>query len=317
MTRHRTIVALAEEYLAARRALGFALRIDGQQLLAFARYADRCGHRGPLTTALAVRWATRSAMASPIGRARRLDVVRPFARYLAATDSGTEIPPPALLGPSHRRLPPHVYSREEITALLRAAAALSPLGGLRPRTYTTLFALLMCTGLRVSEALRLVQADVDLAARVLTVRETKFRKTRLVPLHPSASRALGRYAAQRDRVHPQPPQPTFFLSEAGRPLAYSTVRTTFLRLRQALGWCRPGHRPPRIHDARHTFACHRLQRWYRDGTDVDQHLLALSTYLGHAKVSDTYWYLTATPGLLRTPAARFERFAQRGEGAQP
>jgi integrase/recombinase XerD len=243
--------------------------------------------------------------------------VRPFARYVAASEPRTEIPPLGLLGPSHRRLPPHIYSREEIAALLRAAAALSPIGGLRPRTYTTLFGLLVSTGLRISEALRLAQADVDLAAGVLTVRETKFRKTRLVPLHPSASRALGRYAAQRDRVHRQPPQPTFFLSEAGRPLAYSTVRTTFLRLRQALGWCRPGHRSPRIHDARHTFACHCLQRWYQDGADVDQHLLALSTYLGHAKVSDTYWYLTATPGLLGTPAARFERFAQRGEGAQP
>ncbi|HYS19639.1 MAG TPA: tyrosine-type recombinase/integrase [Gemmatimonadales bacterium] len=317
MSRHRTMVALAAEYLAARRALGFALRIEGQQLLTFARYADRGGHRGPLTTALAVRWATRSPVASPIGRARRLDTVRPFARYLAATEPRTEIPPTRLLGPSHRRLPPHVYSSEEIRALLRAAAALPPVGGLRPLTYATLFGLLACTGLRISEALRLARSDVDLAARVLTVRETKFRKTRLVPLHPSASRALGRYAAQRDRVHPRPAWPRFFLSEAGTPLAYSTVRTVFLRLRQALGWCRAGERPPRIHDVRHTFACHRLQRWYQDGADVEQHLVALSTYLGHAKVSDTYWYLTGTPTLLGTTAARFERFVRCGEGVQP
>jgi integrase len=201
--------------------------------------------------------------------------------------------------------------------LLRAAAALSPLGGLRPRTYVALFGLLACTGLRVSEALRLAWADVDLATRVLTIRETKFHKTRLVPLHPSACRALRRYAAHRDRVHPRPVHPRFFLSQAGTPLAYSTVRTTFRHLRQALGWCGAGGRPPRIHDLRHAFVCHRLQRWHQDGADVEQHLVALSTYLGHAKVSDTYWYLTGTPGLLGATAARFEHFVQRGEGAEP
>lgn len=317
MSGRRTFVSQVEEYLAERRALGFALRIEGQQLLAFARFVDRSGHRGPLTTALALRWAMRSKKASPIGRARRLDLVRPFARYLAASEPRTEIPPTGLLGPSHRRLPPHVYSPEEVAALVRAAAALSPVNGLRPYTYATLFGLLACTGIRVSEALHLQQSDMDSARRLLTVRETKFRKSRLVPLHPTANRALGCYAAHRDRIHPRPGQPAFFLSQAGLPLAYSTVRATFLRLRRSLGWCRQGQRPPRIHDLRHTFVGHRLQRWYQDGADVEQHLLALSTYLGHGKVSDTYWYITGTPGLLAATAARFEHFIRRDGRSRP
>jgi len=310
------MVSLVEEYLAARRAVGFALRIDGRQLLAFARYAERLGHRGPLTTALAVRWATRSE--TPLGPARRLEVVRPFARYLSAVDARTEIPLPRLLGPSHRRLPPHIYSPREIRALLRAAAALTPAAVLRPPTYPALFGVLAATGLRVSEALTLARADVDLAEGVLTIRETKFRKSRLVPLHPSVTRALRRYTAQRHGYHPRPATPAFFLNEAGTPLCYSTVRTTFLRLQRALRWtARAGARPPRIHDMRHTFVCQRLLRWYRDGADVDHHIAALSTYLGHAKVSDTYWYLTGIPELLALTAARFERFAHRGPGAQP
>lgn len=317
MSARRTMVARAQKYLAARRALGFALRIEGQQLLAFARYADRCGHRGPLTIALALRWATRSATAGPIGRARRLDVVRPFARYLAADEPGTEIPPGGLLGPSHRRLPPHVYSCDEIASLLRATAALGPPRGLRPHTYTTLFGLLACTGLRISEALKLTRSDADLAGGVLTIRATKFRKTRLVPLHPTASLALARYAERRDRVHPHSSVPNFFLGQTGAPLAYSTVRTKFLRLRRDLGWNpRSPGRAPRIHDIRHTFVCRRLQSWYENGNDVEHQVLALSTYLGHAKVSDTYWYLTATPALLAIIANRFEQSARSNAGGQ-
>jgi integrase len=168
--------------------------------------------------------------------------------------------------------------------------------------------LLAASGLRVAEALRLTRADVDLDGGVLTVRATKFRKFRLVPLHTTATAALRAYTEYVDRAVPGLMAPTFFVSMRGTPLAYSTVRTVFRRLSHALGW--DTHTPrPRIHDLRHTFACRRLQQWYEDGVDVAPRVAALATYLGHAKITDTYWYLTGTPELLALAAARFETFA--------
>jgi integrase len=300
-------------YLAYRRNLGYALHIEGAELLRFARYADERGHRGAITTDLALRWATLPRQASPLYRARRLEIVRCFAKHQSAIEPATEIPPTGLLGPAHRRTTPHIYSPDEIAALVASAAALPPTTGLRPRTYSTLFGLLACTGLRISEALRMAGVDVDLQRGVLTVRLSKFRKSRLVPLHPSAVEALRRYAGQRDRRFGASATRSFFLSEGGRPLVYFTVRTAFRKLSRRLGWTGRGTaREPRLHDLRHTFACRRLLRWYEEGADVDQRIAALSTYLGHAKVSDTYWYLTATPELMAVAATRFERFAQGG-----
>jgi integrase len=179
--------ALVDTYLAARRSLGFDLRIEGRQLRAFARFADETGHRGPLTVAVAVRWAQRTRRDTRLTWARRLQTLRPFMKYCAQFDSGTEMAPSGLFGPVHRRLVPHIYTDAEVTALVAAAAQLPPVTGLRlrARTYATLFGLLASTGLRISEALALTPTDVDLPAASLTVRQTKFRKSRLVPLHPT------------------------------------------------------------------------------------------------------------------------------------
>src|SRR5262249_3323306 len=160
-------------------------------------------------------------------------------------------------------------------------------------TMATLLGLLACTGLRISEALRLQRSDVDLDGGLLHIRLTKFRKARLVPLASSAASALRAYAARRDRRASAPPTPAFFLVEGSRPLTYSKVRKAFGRIRIRLGWT--GRRRPRIHDVRHTFACRRLLQWHRDGVHVDTRLVDLSTYLGHAKVTDTYWYLSGFP----------------------
>ena len=312
------MVDLVEEYLDYRRRLGFRLRVEGQMLLDFARYADRTGHRGPLTTELAVCWARLPADTTPLYQARRLEVVRCFARYRAIFDPGTEVPPERFLGSAHRRTAPHIYSEAELASLLAAARRLSSPIGLRPRTYATLIGLLSCAGLRISEALKLTRSDVDWHQGTLTIRETKFHKSRLVPLHPSAIRALLEYARFRDGRHPAPRTDAFFVSDGGTPLAYSTVRTAFRKLCGPLfGPRRPGARAPRIHDLRHTFACRRLLRWYADGTDPDHAVAALATYLGHAKVSDTYWYLTGIPELLALAAARFERFAAPDHGGPP
>lgn len=302
------LVPLAEAYLALRRKLGFVLLKDSQRLLSFARYRDGIGHSGPLTTELAVQWARLPKTDNPTYWAIRLDVIRRFARHLRLLDPQTEIPPQGLLGPSCRRREPHIYSDIEITALLGAAAKLQPADGLRPRTFTCLYGLLACTGLRISEALRLKRPHADLTTGVLTIVETKFSKSRLVPLHPSATRALKAYAEMRDCYFPLAHAQEFFLTDPGIPLKYKAVRQTFAELRHCLGWVGvAGRRPPRIHDLRHTFACRRLLAWYQEGADVDLKVPALSTYLGHVGVSSTYWYFTAVPDLMATAAARFEQ----------
>lgn len=315
MTYRPTFVALVEEYLALRRRLGFALVTQGRMLLAFASHADRVAPGGPLTVDLAVQWAASCRSRDPSAAARRLDVVRGFARHRALFDPTTEVPPLGLLAPRYRRKPPHIYSASEIAALLRAAAGLRPRGGLQPRTFVTLFGLLAATGLRVSEARRLTCRDIDLRAGVVTVREGKFRKSRLVPLHPSVLAALRRYDAERDRCPVAPRSEYFFRTERLAALSRMAVQRTFAKLRRRLGWTAEGRtRLPRLQDMRHTFVVHRVQRWYEQGADVDRQMTHLATYLGHAKVTDTYWYLTAVPELMALTARRFERFA-RDQGA--
>jgi len=311
MSSLKTMREWAEEYLTHRRALGFELRVEGRQLLQFAAYADALGQTRPLTVELALRWARLPEKATPLYWARRLEVVRLFARYMSQFEPSTEVPGPKLLGSAHHRNPPHIYSDGEIRALLHAAAHLSPANGLRPRTYTVLFGLLACTGLRVGEALKLDQPDVDLDGGTLTVRLSKFRKSRLVPLHPSAIEVLRRYVQCRDRYYPVPHSPAFLIGEAGNRLAYSTVRHAFNQLRSQLRWSPDvSGRLPHIHDLRHTFACRRLLTWCEARIDVHHAMTALSTYLGHAKASDTYWYLTATPELLAVCGEQFEEFTR-------
>jgi integrase len=276
----------------------------------FARYAALAGHKGPLTTELAVRWAKLPQDADPRYWANRYEIVRRFAEYRFLFDPATEIPPKGLLGPSKRRLSPYIYSDGEITAFLQAASQLAPTDGLYPLTYVTMFGLLVSTGLRISEALNLSRQDADLRTGVLTIRETKFRKSRLVPVHPSTLQALRRYIKLRDSYHPGTRSKTFFLSEKGTPLNYRGVLYIFIKLSRKLGW-RGRDKKPRVHDFRHTFAVRRLLKWYEEGANLDQKILALSTYLGHVQVTDTYWYLSAVPELLAIVSDKFENFATK------
>ncbi len=314
-----TMTTRVEEYLAYRRALGYQIRAEAQMLQSFARYADDSGHQGPLTTELALQWARLPERSARLYQARRLEVVRTLARYLVPREPGTEIPPRGLLGPAHARGPAFLYSESDIAALIEAARKLTPTGGLRPLTYATLIGLLACTGLRISEALTLGADDVNLQAGVLTIRRTKFRKSRLVPLHTRALGPIRDYAAVRDRSCGRDPGTTFFVSATGHRLPYTTVRHTFHGLlRQAMPGVVPvGRTRPRLHDLRHTFVCRRLLAWYRDGVDIDRVTDQLSAYLGHVKVSDTYWYLTGAPELLAIAGQRFEQFAAPDEGGVP
>ncbi len=310
-----SMVSLVEEYLTSRRRLGYVLRAQGFALFQFARHADKLGYRGPLTTDLAVGWAKLPENADRTYWARRLEIVRGFARYRALFDPCTEIPPDGLLGPSRRRALPHIYSPDEIMALIQAASNIDPPGILKRHTYTTLLGLLICTGMRISEALRLEREDVDLNTRILTIKLTKFRKSRLVPVHTSTAIALSRYSEQRNRYFPLTTSKMFFIGERGTALKYAGVLRVFVSLRNALKWTnKPGRKAPRIHDLRHTFAVRRLLRWYQEGVDVNRKIASLSTYLGHVMIEDTYWYLTGVPELMALSASRFERFAQQHPG---
>jgi len=311
MTREPTMLSLIEDYLAFRRQLGFTLGTAGDELRLFARYADRSGHRGPLTIELAVQWAKLPTDAKPAYWAWRLHAVRMFAQYRVLEDPRTEVPPPGLLGPMFRRGQPHIYSAEEITALLEATRTLHR--RMRPHTCEALFGLLAATGLRVGEALGLTCQHVDLETGVLNIVKSKASKCRLVPLHPSATAALRRYTAVRDRVHPEPKSDAFFLTDRGTALSYQRVTVTFRTLRRQLGWrAPPGGAAPRVHDLRHTFTVRALLRWYEAGANVDEKIAALATYLGHVNPTSTYWYLTAVPELMAVTGRRFERYAREG-----
>lgn len=313
MTEAPTMVARVEAYLATRRQMGFALGIAGRQLLAFARFSDQTGHCGPLTLDLAVRWAQSASRAKPLTWARRLEVLRPFAKYCSQFEADTEMVPLRHFGPAHRRLVPHIYTGQEIVSLLEAARRLAPADSLRPLTYYTLFGLLAATGLRVSEARLLQLQDIDFQQSVLTVRQTKFRKSRLVPLHATVVAALKRYAEARQRRFGSARIESFFVSDRATPLAARTIHGVFQRLRAELGWvARGGHAQPRLHDLRHTFICRGLLRSYDLREAVDGVIDALSTYVGHAKVSDTYWYVTAVPELMAAAAQRFSALPAGG-----
>lgn len=295
-----------DEYLALRRGLGFSLQRPAALLRNFAAFLERAG--APyITRELALRWAQQPAHTQPAHWASRLSVVRRFAQFWSASDPRTEVPPHGLLPHRYGRKSPYIYTAGEIGRLIAAARQLPSATGLRPATYATLFGLLAVTGLRISEALALNQGDVDWSEAVLTIRRTKFGKSRLVPVHPSTRRALQRYCGLRDRVHPKPATGSVFVSERGARLTAWTVRYTFNKLSRQIGLRGPAdRRGPRLHDFRHRVAVNTLLHWYRAGVDVERHLPELSTYLGHGHIADTYWYLSAVPELLRLAAARLE-----------
>ena len=296
-----------EEYLALRRSLGFRLRLSGRLLERFVEFADRQGAEF-ITCELALQWATAPADVQPAQWANRLGMVRRFAQYHLATEQRTEVPPPDLLPYRYRRQPPYIYSDAEVRSLLRAAAALPPARGLRAATYTTLLGLYASTGLRTNEALSLDRDDVDLVHGVLRICQSKFGKSRCLPVHRSTQHALAQYAAVRDRVCPQPNTPGFFVSDRGTRISEWSLRYTFVKLSRQIGLrAATDARGPRIHDFRHRFAVITLRDWYRAGVDVERQLPQLSTYLGHAHVTDTYWYLTATSELMQLAKRQLER----------
>lgn len=317
MSTHIRLQARIDDYLAERRHLGFQLRSRDTLLTSFARYVSSRAHRGPLTVELMADWARDDTghRGTPGTWARRLTRLRPFVRYLKQFEPDTEVPDESIFGPEPGRVAPHIYREEEIVELLAVAHKLGPRGSLRPLTFETLFGLMASTGLRVSEAIHLRDADVDLRHGMLTVRQTKFAKSRQLPAHPSTIEALARYRRARARHVATTTDAPFFTGSRGRrlgqPLGERQVHRVFNALRDSLGWVNRGaHDAPRLHELRHSFVVRRMMLWHADGIDVDQMMLALSTYLGHAEICYTYWYLTAVPELMALAGGKFERFAQ-------
>lgn len=299
-----------EDYLALRRSLGFKLGRTGLHLKSFTGYLEQAGAE-TVTIENALSWASAPASADPVYWRSRLAAVRPFARYLAPLVPGTQVPPPGLLpGPSSRRAVPYLYSDAEVSALIAGAAAIRT--PFRAATYQALIGLLAATGMRAGEAIGLDHDDLDPEQGLLTIRDSKFGKSRQLPLHGSVLQALTGYARLRDSRPGRPASPAFFPSTAGTRLICNNVHFTFHELTKAAG-LRPRSAAcrPRVHDLRHTFAVTTLARWYADGGDVAARLPLLSTWLGHADPSGTYWYLTGTPELLALAAARLEPGAAR------
>lgn len=308
----KSLQIAVEDYIALRRSLGFKLDDMAADLTKFASFLEQ--KAAPyITTALALEWAMQSTDHLPSHWARRLGFVRVFARHWSATDPRTEIPPAGLLPFRPQRARPYLYTEQEIQRLLAAAKSLSPASGLRPWTYHCLFGLLAVSGLRISEAIKLERQDVDFYQGVLTIRQTKFNKNRLIPLHTSTRDVLSEYAEHRDRLVPNPSSSCFLLNDCGRCLERSAVRRTFYDLSRQIGLRGPAdHTGPRIHDFRHRFALNTLIQWYRAGEDIERRLPVLSTFLGHAHVADTYWYLSIHPELMGLATERLEQRWEAG-----
>ncbi|MGO9784685.1 MAG: tyrosine-type recombinase/integrase [Streptosporangiaceae bacterium] len=297
-----------EDYLALRRALGFRLKTAGRLLGQFVSWLED-GGTGTVTTEDALAWAVLPPGASQAWQSIRLAAVRGFAAYLHGTDPSVQVPPPGLIRRGNDRATPYIYSDAEISAVIAAAGTLRP--RFRAATYQALISLLAACGVRIGEALSLDRGDLDADQGMLTVRDAKFGKTRLIPLHSSATAALTRYSALRDEHHPRPADPALFLSTAGTRLRHSNVSLTFSKLTDQAGLARRSAScRPRIHDVRHSYAVATVLGWYRDGADVAVMMPRLSTYLGHTDPKHTYWYLSAAPELMALAGDRLHAHLQ-------
>jgi integrase len=290
-------------YVELRRSLGHAFDTQAATLRAFGHFVDHGAHAGPLTQPLVLTFVL-GCHVTPNIRARRYAVVKNFADYFAVFDPQTEALDPRVL-PRSRAIPPvRLLEPGELTRLLRAAQTISPLQPMRGHTLHTVIGLLASTGLRSGEITRLDRGDVDLEHGVLRIRETKFRKNRLVPVHQTVLEVLRAYVAARDAGYPRATSPAFFLSLRGNRLSASGFRSAFRQVCAKAGLDHDSQRQLRPHDLRHRFAVTRLVTWYREGADVQARLPWLATYLGHARYSDTAYYITGTPDLLGLTAGR-------------
>jgi site-specific recombinase XerD len=299
----------ADDYLRLRRALGHKLADAGRLLPRLVAYLES-KNLETITIEAAMAWAQQpDAAPTSTVWVSRMAVARGFARHLAGRDSRTEVPPVGILPSRRHRRVPYIYSATEIASLM-AQAHLTIRSEFRAATLETLFGLLAATGMRVGEAIRLDNADLDWADRLAVVRSSKFGKSREVPLQASTVAAMATYARRRDQLQLLRKAPSFFVSIIGTRLLYADILITFRQLAEAAGIGAQSSVSLHIHDLRHSFAVHTLVDWYRNGEDVQARLPSLATYLGHVEPRSTYWYLSGAPELLGLAAGRLDAFEE-------
>ena len=300
-----------EAYLALREALGLSTRARRKLLQDFVAYLKKHGDGKPIRAQLAIDWASSTSATCGVSRqSARLGLARGFLVHLKASLPETEIPDKHLLAAA-RRPQPYIFSAVEISFLLEKAARVGPRGSLRPHTHQTFLGLLASTGLRPSEAAKLLISDVQLDKQPprLLIRQTKFQKSRWVPLHNTTAHQLRRYAQLRREMNYDALSDKFFVSEQGSEIKIRNLRYAFRCLVSRIGIKpRPRQRHPTLHSFRHTFAVNRLKLWYETGVDVHALLPNLSVYLGHINLAASFWYLSATPELLGAAAQLFENY---------
>jgi len=317
--RHTPASRFAEkinEYIAFMQGLGRSFRVEGCCLRSFDAFCLRKGYDGPLTQAVALEYVYATTGVRTIQYAKRYRWLRDFATYLAAFEPETEVIDPHAIAVKPERCLAHIYTEEELRRLLHAVCDLRGMDSFRVATYQTVLGLLASTGLRVREALWLDLEDVDLRAGTLHIRTSKFRKSRIVAVHPTTCEALRRHRAMRDAHCPDPGQHAFFLNRKRRRLGYTTIQALFLKVARTIGIRDTEGRGPRLHDLRHTFAVRRVLAWYDAGEDVQAKLPLLATHMGHAHFDDTVYYLTSASELLARGAERFTNHRSHSH-AQP
>jgi integrase len=307
-----------EEYIVYKRGLGYQIIIEAEGLRRFAAYTQSIGYYGSLTNELAVQWASLNENHTRFYMARRLETIHTFAVYISVFDPCAQIPQTGIFGKSHIRINPYIYTDEEISLLMDEAKKLFSPDGIRSRTVTTAIGLLRSTGIRVSELTSLKNEDIRFSEGLLFINSSKFKKDRIVPLHDTVLEALKNYKAFiGDKLGHRDRDDYFFVSSYGQRFNTRSFEYAFTLIRPVLhkvGRRQGNARHLRLYDMRHTFACETIKRWLESGEDANQKMHLLSTYMGHVKPADTYWYLSATPGLLSVACQRFEAAFGEGEG---
>jgi len=303
------------EYICYKRGMGYQLKVEAEELQRFATYTRNLDYEGSLCGELAYQWATMKPEYTTWYMSRRLETVRTFAKYICVFDKQAQMPPKGLFGKCHGRTIPYVYSEIEICKIITETSKLFSPDGLRALTMPTAIGLMWSTGMRPSEVCNLKNLDIDLLNEFITVKETKFSKSRVLPLHRTTVEKLQKYLCNRNHLLQCNISDYFFLSTGGKELklinlenALKLTRISLLSNEESC-WNR---RPPRLYDIRHSFACNTILRWYKEGVDVNSKIAYLSTYMGHVKIQDTYWYLTGTTELLEYTSTTFEDYFKEG-----
>lgn len=318
MLNENLLTRQVEEYISYKQSLGYKIKIESEELRRFAAYTRNIGYEGSLTSELSVQWATLKNNYSQFYKARRLEILHTFAKYVFAFDSCAQIPQTGVFGKCHCRVSPYIYTDKEVSLLINEAGKLFSPDGIRSYTVSTAIGLLRSTGLRVSELTSLKNEDVNLIEGYLFIRSSKFKKDRIVSLHPSVTSELTKYRDfTNKKLGIKKGAPYFFVSSYGHKFNTRSFEYAFQLIRSVIVTSdtrKQNVRKPRLSDFRHTFACETIRCWLEVGEDVNQKLYLLSTYMGHVKPEDTYWYHSATPKLLAVSCNRYE--AAFGEGCR-